>query len=187
MGLKIFHLRHVIKVVWRVTIHGRVIGFLVEAEDLKTALWVLRFCFSFVLVCESVYFSKYGLSLTTQLCQSQYECLSVSLFFLKLSFDLFLTSLPLKKKSHLVRKILCPIHTSSIYSIKYTITIPAFSKSSFWLYIHSIYQKQNSKTQWLVIGNLCLFFAQTLIKVCIIQGGWGEETMVGRRWLQVKK
>ena len=46
-----------------------------------------------------------------------------------------------EKKSHLVRKILCPIHTSSIYSIKYAITIPAFSKSSFWLYIHSIYQK----------------------------------------------
>ena len=145
MDLKIFHLRHVIKVVWRVTIHGRVIYFLVEVEDLKIALWVLLFCFCFC------FFICFGLWICLLLkIQSTFNNTAVSVtVWMSFCFSFFLKTLlwPLsylshfEKKSHLVRKILCPIHTSSIYSIKYTITIPAFSKSSFWLYIHSIYQK----------------------------------------------
>lgn len=131
---------------WRIIIHGKIIDFLVDVEHLKIALWVLLFCFCFFFF---IYFGLWIcllLKIWSIFNNTAGSATSMNvflfLFFLKtLLWPLSYFSHFGKKKSHLVRKILCPIHISSIYSIKYAITIPAFSESSFWLYIHSVYQK----------------------------------------------
>lgn len=89
--------------------------------------WTLKNCFLGFLffvcfVCGSVYFAKCGLSLKTQLGQSLVWMSFCSSFSLKLLSSLsHLSHFGKKIKKH---PLLVFIHTSFIYSIKNSITIP---------------------------------------------------------------